>query len=427
MSGGPDITRRRALGGLAAGAAFGAGGLGPVRLAFGQGAGASGGAGRARLVLVLLRGGLDGLALLPPYGDPDYRAARGALALPAPGEDGGAVALDARFALHPAAGALIAPWRDGRLAIVPAAAGPYQPSADGRAHAAARRVFATGTGRGDGPGADSGWLNRALQLRGASGGASGPPALSLAGGGRPEVLGDPASVEVAPPAILGAPVTGLLEKAQAMYAGDGLMGPSLPRALNHRDRPAETLGAEHVALAAAGARGAFDLAAAAREAGRRLAADAGPDAAVIEVAGFDAHFEAGAREGATARRIAVLANGLMTLANALGPAHGRTVIVAASEFGRAVAPNRAGGTDHGHAGPVLLLGGPIIGGIKGGWPGLAADKRAENGGLAPAVDVRGVWKRVLGDHWGLSAAQLDRAVLPDAGGVAPLKGLIREG
>ena len=178
MRGRPDITRRRALGGLAAGVAFGAAGLGPVRLAFGQGAGAgagsgaAGGAGRPRLVLLLLRGGLDGLALLPAYGDPDYRAARGPLALPAPGEAGGAVALDARFALHPAAGALIAPWRAGRLAIVPAAAGPYLPSADGRAHAAARRVFATGTGRGDGPGADSGWLNRALQLRGA-GGASG--------------------------------------------------------------------------------------------------------------------------------------------------------------------------------------------------------------------------------------------------------------
>ncbi|MEQ8604273.1 MAG: DUF1501 domain-containing protein [Marivibrio sp.] len=416
MSSGSILTRRAALAGLAAGVA-----LAPTRLAFAQAAGATAAAGN-KLVLVLLRGGLDGLALLPPYGDPDYRAARGALALPPPGEPGGAVPLDARFALHPAAGALLAPWRAERLAIAVAAAGPYVPDGGAAAHARARRAFAAGTGRADGPGAQSGWLNRALQLRG-----EGPPTLALAGAGRPEVLAGPAAVETAPPAVLGAPVTGLLEKAQAMYRGDALLGPALPRALDVRDRPAETLGGEHVAEAAAGARGPFDFAAAAREAGGRLGAADGPDAAVLEVAGFDLHFQAGAREGVQARRLAALATGLTTLADALGPAYGRTVIMVVSEFGRSIAPNRAGGTDHGRAGPVLLMGGPVIGGIKGGWPGLAVDKRAENGGLAPAVDVRGVLKRVLGDHWGLSAAQLDGAVLPDAGGVAPLKGLIREG
>ncbi|MCR9218852.1 MAG: DUF1501 domain-containing protein [Alphaproteobacteria bacterium] len=420
MTGGARISRRSALAGLAAAAAAPWAG---VRVGFAQtGAAGPGDAGPARLALVLLRGGLDGLALLPPHGDPSYRTVRGRLALPAPGGVGGVIDLDGTFGLHPAALGLLRFWSAGRLAVAPAAAGPYRGTEGVMRHADARRAFATGTARPDGPGAESGWLNRALARAG-----GGPPALALAGAGVPAVLAGPvaaqAAAQAAPPAVLGAPVRGLMQKAALLYQGDALLGPALAQAARRRARPAESLGAAHVAEADAGARSPFELAAAAHHAGRRLAEPGGPRVAVIEAAGFDSHFGPVHR---TERRIAALAGGLAALADGLGEAFAETVILAASEFGRAAAPNAAGGTDHGLAGPLLLLGGPVQGGIKGAWPGLAAERLAPNGGVAPSLDARAVLKAVLAGHWGLNGAQLD-AVFPDARTVAPAAGLLRRG
>ncbi len=414
MTGGPSITRRTALLGLAAGT-VGLPGFGVSRLAFAQ-AGGAGGERRA-LVLVLLRGGFDGLSLIPVPGDPDYAKARGSLALPPPGAAHGAIDLDGRFALHPAAASLLPAWRAGRLAIVPAAATPYRGTNGAMDHLAAQRVFAAGTADPESPAARSGWLNRALTAKG--GGAT--PALALGAEGPPEVLAGPAAVEAAPAAVLGRPVPGLLEKTAGLYRDDTLFAPALAAAEKRRALPAETLGLDHVQKARAGARGLLDLPAAGSLVAGRIAEAEGPVAAVIEISGFDTHFGGGAD-----RRAAALAGGLMTLAGALGEGFGRTIIVAASEFGRTVAPNASGGTDHGLAAPMLCLGGPVIGGIKGGWPGLAEASRAANGGVAPTVDARAVLKRLLADHWGLTTAQLDGEIFPDARDVAPLKGLVRE-
>lgn len=419
MSGTGAYTRRRALGLMAgAGAGLGAGALGVRRIAFAQSDGSA--TNRRPLVLVLMQGGLDGLALLPPLDLPAERQPVSAALGTRP------IDLDGRFALNPAAGALLPFWRAERLAFVPAAAGPYR-GRDGRLdHATAARVLATGTADPDSPAFRSGWLNRALAAGDA--GQDGRPALALGGaaarGGRaPAVLVGPAPVEVAPPSILGSPVAGLMEKAAGLYTDDTLFAPALARAQKRRDLPAETLGADHVAAAAGGARPAFDFPAAAAVAGARLAAEDGPDTAVIELSGFDSHFGG---EGALNRRLAALAGGLETLAGALGPAYERSVILAVSEFGRTVARTASGGTDHGLAGPMILLGGAVIGGIKGGWPGLAAEARAPGGGIAAAVDHRAVFKRVLGDHRGLGTKLLNARVFPDAAEAAPLAGLIRE-
>jgi len=126
----------------------------------------------ARLVLVILRGGLDGLAAVPPYADPQYRNLRGALALSAPGTEGGALDLDGTFGLHPALANLHSMYRSGEALVVHAAATPYRE----RSHFDAQNVLEAG---GLAPrGAATGWLNRTVGVLERGGDPRGAIALS---------------------------------------------------------------------------------------------------------------------------------------------------------------------------------------------------------------------------------------------------------
>ena len=109
-----------------------------------------------RLVVVLLRGAMDGLAAAAPYGDRDYRSLRGELVLPPPGEPGGLLPLDGLFGLHPALGALHPLWTRGELALLPAVATGYRD----RSHFDAQNILESGTDTAYA--VPDGWLNRAL-------------------------------------------------------------------------------------------------------------------------------------------------------------------------------------------------------------------------------------------------------------------------
>jgi len=432
----PTLTRRSALAGLGA---VSIAPLLPSTVSFAQSAGGNSGDKRRPLIVILLRGGFDGLSLLPVPGDPAYANARGDLAYPAPGSrqryQPAPIDLDGRFALNPAATSLLRFWRADQLAIAPAVAGAYRPTDGVMDHALAQRALATGTADSTSSAWNSGWLNRALvQLGGGQ-----PPAFALGGGRVPAILAGSAGVEAAPPAVMGSPVAGLMQKAELLYRGDPLFGPALARAIKRHDLPMDRLGAKHLAAANGGSagvtasnptgsapksiRGAMDLPAAAALVAARMVRADGPICAVIEVSGFDAHF--GEADNRAERRIAALAGGLETLADDLGALYERSVILGLSEFGRAVEPNITGGLDHGLAGPVLCMGGPVIGGIKGAWPGLARDKRSPGGGLAPSVDARAIFKRIVQDHWKITPAQINATVFPGANMPAPFKGLIR--
>src|SRR5690606_37537232 len=116
-----------------------------------------------RFVLVVLRGGLDGLAAVPPYGDPHYASARGDLALASPGGANGVLDLDGTFGLHPALANLHALYRAGEASVLHAVATPYRE----RSHFDAQNVL---EGGGLAPnGAAGGWLNRALAELGRAG------------------------------------------------------------------------------------------------------------------------------------------------------------------------------------------------------------------------------------------------------------------
>ena len=159
----------------------------------------------------------------------------------------------------------------------------------------------------------------------------------------------------------------------------------------------------------------------ARRAGEFLAQPRGPQAAVLEMGGWDTHANQNNVNGALANNLRNLDAGLAALRESLGQAWSRTVVVVASEFGREVAINGTQGTDHGTGGVAFVLGGALKHGrVVADWPGLAKRDRFEGRDLRTTTDLRAVLKGVLGDHLRVSAAALERDVFPGSETVKPL-------
>ncbi len=366
-----------------------------------------------RFVVVLLRGALDGLAAVPPVGDPRYQQKRGAIALKAPGEPGGAIALDRTFALHPSLGTLEPYWKNGELLIVHAAGNGYHT----RSHFDAQDLMESGLAAKARQ--SDGWLNRALaQLRQGNNGR-----LGLAvGGAVPLILRGPVQVASWEPENIAAASPDFLQLLAGLYRHDALFGPALANGIEAQDFSQGVLGGD--AMQSRGGYGPNGFRPLAETAGKLLAADGGPRIAALDMGGWDTHVNQGAETGRLAQNLAGLADGLDAMAKALGPVWRRTVVIAVTEFGRTVAVNGNNGTDHGTASVLLVLGGAVKGGrLYGDWPGL--DQLADDRDLRVATDSRTVMKGILRDHLGLDAAALDATVFPDTGTLRPAQGLIR--
>ena len=161
-------------------------------------------------------------------------------------------------------------------------------------------------------------------------------------------------------------------------------------------------------------------------AARFLKDENGPIAAVMEVGGWDTHANQGLEQGALARGLTALDNGLDAFKTEMGPAWRNTVVIIATEFGRTVAPNGANGTDHGTAGAAFLAGGAVQGGrVLADWPGLARSALYEERDLRPTTDLRAVFKGVLADHLRVSTGALERDAFPDSGDARAAQGLVR--
>jgi len=371
--------------------------------------------GSKRLVVVLLRGGMDGLALVPPYGDGDYEKMRGALALPSANTDGGILDLDGFFGLHPAAEGLLRFWAAGELAIAPAAATDYR----GASHFAAQDALETGRAGG---GTDTGWLNRAVSAL--TGGTGGGVAVSDT---LPLILRGPGAAQQAAPPTRPYRSPGFFRQVQLLYGDDTLFSSMVVQGERDRQRTTDTVTEEDV-QSGRGADRAQYLSTTAAMAGKMLAAEDGPRIAVLQASGWDTHWNQGAMEGRLARGFSGLASGLSVLAGALGPAWKETVVLVVSEFGRTVKPNVHGGTDHGRAVAALVLGGAVAGGkILGTWPGLAEGKLDESGGIMASVDTRSLIKTALTQHLGLNGNTVGSTILPGAAQVPAIPGLVRNG
>lgn len=359
----------------------------------------------ARFVMVLLRGGLDGLHAMPPWADPDYRRLRPTLALDAPGSPHGVLDLDADFGLHPALAPLHSLYVQGELLLVPAVATAYR----ARSHFDAQNMLENGSGRPFG--ARDGWLNRAL--------------TGLGGGDRRMGL------------ALGPSVPLILQGEHGVQAWSDTRLPELDEdflrrlALVYREDP---VFARALADAMGSARPALDTTdrASGRDRGVVLAAQAaadllaradGPRVAVMEIQGWDTHFAQAARLD---RLFTQLAQAVTALRQGLGDAWQRTVVMIVSEFGRTVAENGNRGTDHGTAGLAMLIGGAVAGGrIAGQWPGLKDAALHEGRDLRPENACESLFKAVLIEHLRVPAGVVEQQVFPDGGRHRPMAGLMR--
>jgi uncharacterized protein (DUF1501 family) len=348
-----------------------------------------------RLVVLILRGAMDGLAAVPAHGDPSYAQARGDAAT------GDVLDLDGTFGLHPSLSALRPLWDRQELAVVHAAAAPYAE----RSHFDGQNVLENGTATPFG--AQSGWLNRGISTL-----SDGPPAMAV-GRAVPLVLRGPARSTSADPTRPPRVDDALLARIRDLYRSDELLGGTLE----------EGLATERIlaSFREPGARGRDDVDGA-LVLGRAMASDQGPRVAVLELGGFDTHT---AQERMLASRLEVLGATIDGLSRGLGAEWSRTVVVAVTEFGRTVRANGTGGTDHGVGGAAILAGGALAGGrVIADWPGLRASDLLEERDLRATTDLRSVFKGILRDHLGVPEGALEREVFPDSAGAPLLEGLV---
>jgi len=393
---------------------------------------------RARLVLIIMRGALDGLAAVPPYGDRDYAALRGEFALRAPGEAGGALPLDGFFGLHPSLGFLQECYAARELTVLHALASPYRE----RSHFDGQDVLENGSPRAHA--LTTGWLNRALTQ--APGQAQREAGVAL-GQNVPLVMRGPAEVTSWSASKLGALDEDTLARITDLYAGDPLLSVRFADALAadaiaSADRAGSLAAmAPDTAPRAMSAAGTLQPARPAQANGARYAQvvraaagflrqdlrqEAGPRVAVFDTTGWDTHANEGAAAGQLAGRLSALDSGLATLRQELGPVWSDTVVLLVTEFGRTAAINGTRGTDHGTATVALLVGGAVAGGrVIADWPGLSERALYQGRDLAPTLDLRSVLKGVLQEHLLVPPRELERTVFPDSRTARPLTGLVR--
>ncbi|WP_045392614.1 DUF1501 domain-containing protein [Falsirhodobacter sp. alg1] len=342
--------------------------------------------GENRLVVIILRGAMDGLDVVQPYGDPSLRELRRSLSV---GPAGGALDLDGFYALHPALAPLMPMWRAGELGFAHAVSTPYR---DKRSHFDGQDMLEAGTGMDVAPSmVRDGWLNRLLQtmpdVRSQTAYSVGAEAMPVLAGSAPFLAWAPDTrLE------LGGQAEALFE---ALYHDDPrFSGPA-----------AEAL---EISRAAGDAGAKADATAIARFAAQRLKEET--RIASFSLNGWDTHR---GQAGSIRRSLDQLATVLMTLKAESGPVWGRTTVLAMTEFGRMAAENGSGGTDHGTGGALIMAGGAVRGGrVYGQWPGLASGDLYAGRDLRPTADVRAYAGWAMRGLFGLQSSRIENEVFP---------------
>jgi uncharacterized protein (DUF1501 family) len=375
---------------------------------------------QSKLVVVMLRGAVDGLSVVVPHGDPAYARNRAEIAIATPGRPDGALPLDARFGLHPALASMLPLWSADRLAFVHASGSP-DPT---RSHFDAQDFLETATpGRRSTP---DGWMNRLLKVLADPATDAGRPPVQAVNLGAimPRILTGPMPVASLPAGGAdqqrGGGSRALGQALDRLYAEDAVAGASWQAMRETRQamQDAAASGMEP-GMDPGIARGAVPLAGLSQDAarlGRLMRREPGMRAAFFSVGGWDTHTNQGGARGQLATRLQTLAGGLTALAQELDDRLDDTVVIVMSEFGRTVRQNGTQGTDHGHGNVMWLMGGGVRGGrVHGEWPGLETNALHEGRDLAVTTDFRQVIASVLERHLRLDDRQM-AYVLPEGPG-----------
>jgi uncharacterized protein (DUF1501 family) len=370
--------------------------------------------GSQRLIVILLRGAVDGLNVVVPYAEEAYYRERPSIAIAPPGKPDGAFALDEHFGLHPALASLMPLWADRSLAFIHAAGSPDAT----RSHFDAQLYLENGT-PGQGMTRD-GWMNRLLWA------LPGPRGVTDAigiGPTVPRILAGTAPVTTLslgpngpPPLPIDQPEIG--SAFDRLYSGNDALGKSYREG---RAARAQLIGAltKERQIADNGAPPATSFPGQAARLAQLIRRHPGVRLAAIGLGGWDTHVNQGNHKGQLAERLHALGEGLAALARGSGEAWRETVVVVLSEFGRTVRENGNGGTDHGHGNVIWVLGGAVSGGrVYGDWPGLSPPKLYQHRDLAVTTDFRTALAVVAQRHMRLTDSQIE-AVFPGAPTVPP--------
>jgi uncharacterized protein (DUF1501 family) len=380
-----------------------------------------------RLLVVVLRGALDGLAAVAPVGDPGWIALRGSNALRLDGPSPG-LRLNDFFALNPAMPNLHRLYRAGEASIIHAVASPYRE----RSHFDGQDVLESGLAA---PGAaDTGWLNRALGAIDPAGRIS--PNDADAGGRKAFAVGPVTPLVVRGPA----PVLSWTPPRLEPATDDTLM--RLLELYRHTDAEMARALEERIGLAAIARAGGMDMtsgqarpadaaqvrayfAESAGSAAKFMARPDGPRVGAIAFDGWDTHANEGAVNGRLAALLGALDGAIAAIETGMGPAWHDTVVAVVTEFGRTARINGSEGTDHGTGTIALLAGGAVKGGrVIADWPGLKETDLLDKRDLRPTTDLRAALKGVLRDHLRVPEVALATTVFPDSAATKAVSGLV---
>lgn len=362
------------------------------------------------LVVIFLRGGMDGLNLIVPFADPAYYTLRKGLALAKPGSPDGVLELTDQFGLHPRAAALLPFLKNGMATSLQAVG--YAKNT--RSHFEEQDVWETGV-IGNTVNSD-GWLNRHLLT---SQGRGPVRAVSL-GDSLPRILrGQAPAVAMRGLEDLTLPsqtpqeelqLTAALEHA---YSTDPAMHRQAAMDLLAQTGQTTLEGAAQLRdLARTPYKPSVDypkngFANKLKEAARLIKADLGVEVIEVDYGGWDTHQNQGGVQGSFGNMVQTLSDGLAAFTKDMEGRMDDVLVLTLSDFGRTAAENGTGGTDHGWANCMLAIGGPVLRAnqgsarpISGLWPGLAKEQLHEKRDLLHTTDFRDVLGEVVSSHLG---------------------------
>lgn len=350
-----------------------------------------------RFVFIIQRGAADGLGTIGAVGDPVFAGLRGDLAA----DFATGAKLDAMFALHPSLAKTAGLYAQGQALFAHAIASPYRD----RSHFDGQNILETG-------GASAyqvrdGWLNRLLGILPADQARAIAVAATV-----PMALRGARDVASYAPSSLPDASDDLLQRVSMLYQGDDQLHALWSEAMATRTLTSDLAQANGQNAAATGTLAA-----------KLLVPDNGARIAMIETGGWDTHT---GQRGRLAAQLTGLDAMIGALQAGLGPLWAETMVLVATEFGRTVAVNGTGGTDHGTGTSAMLLGGAVKGGrVLADWPGLGAGALYEGRDLMPTMQLDALIGGAVAAHFGVEPARAMAALFPASAKTVAIEGLVR--